>query len=168
VENSHPESEWEQNAASEWSELDQIAFRKNLHDTVDRNLPCHDVDHQLIALGQLKSIVTDELARALRDGLNSAIHTQSQETYAEAHELAQWVSQNLDELGLAMKHPETGEPVRFALAKTPPKSGESWFVYESYQPQTGSRPFRIPRFPSIELCAAPHVPLGLGRNDRSR
>jgi hypothetical protein len=144
------------NAESEWSDLDQIAFRKNLQDIMCFNLPGHDVDEQRAALAKLKDIVMEELAINFHDGFMLGLRSDRQESLKEARVLADWAAESLKSVGLAFKHPESGEPARLIVANTPPKEGEGWFMLEPILDQTTSRSVRLPKLISnLKLCPAP-------------
>ena len=152
-----------------WSELDQIAVRKNIHDLIQYEMPENGYQDRVKALSQLRSIVNEEVARGFYMVMSHDLEVSPKDDALDAKKLVNRISSSLDELGLASQHPRTGEPMKLTMAKTPPKHGESWLQLESFHSRPGSFPERLPRpIPNLRPCAAPDIPHGQSKGSLLR
>lgn len=151
--------------SGEWSDLDQISFRKSIKEII-RDLPDDAYQARLTALSQLRSIVMDEVAKGFYMPFLGLMQHCPKETAAQARVIVDRAAKDLGTLGLAVKHPETSEPMRLTLAKTPPRDeNEGWLMLEPMLAGTNTRPMRIPSpTPFLYLCEAPLPITGIGKD----
>ena len=121
----------------EWHELDQASVRNGLRAIIRRDMP-DEYGDQVKALGQLMSIVREEVAAALTLNLHLFVRYHAKDSVADARALVEQLERDLSSLGLALAYPETAAPLRLTVAATPPRSeSESWLQIEPLQ--SGSR-----------------------------
>lgn len=143
----------------DWSESLQEEFRQSVRDAI-KSMPSfgeYGYDDSLVAMARMRSIVAEEIAAGFRFEFQYVMHDWPKETRGDAEKIVKTITTDLSMLGLAIKHPETGQPMRLRLARTPPaQESESWFELEPIVSRTGNRPTRLPRpIPFMHLCEDP-------------
>lgn len=109
-------------------------------------------------MAELRTIVTEEIAGAIRDSFFYFMRHGRRDTASDAKRLVDTLSGSLDDLGLAIRNPKTGEPMLLAMARTPPQAGESWLELQPIKSGSSTIPLRLPdlmREVPIALCPAP-------------
>lgn len=141
-----------------WGELDETSVRKSLRDVFE-DMP-DDYDRHAAALKTFRRIVHEELARAYSESLGVRLIAESKDTRADAQALADAVNSDLADLGLSIRHPESGDPSRFVLASSPPSGlSESWLALQSVNSTTRPGKLRLARpVPALELMPTPLPP----------
>lgn len=141
-----------------WEEMDEVAFRKEISDIITYQLPEEGFDERLAALSSLRTIVMEEIAQGFRASVANLMELRPLKNISDARRLVEQVMHALDTLGLAIKDPESGKPMRLTLARTPPGSGESWLQLEAMSQASRPSPIRLPAaLPRLALCPRPDV-----------
>lgn len=122
-----------------WSEMDEVAVRKNLRDLMCFGIPEEGSRRHLETLKKVRSMFMEELASAVYLYLNHTLETSPKNTANDAWTLVNRISTELGQLGLAIKHPTTDKPMRLTVAATPPEHGQSWLQLEPAVAQGGRR-----------------------------
>lgn len=147
-----------QDSQDEWHELDQASVRASLFDLIRRGMP-DEYGSLVPALHTFVRIVKEEMAAALRTGVNLFMEYSNPRSRAEAQALLRELSADLEPLGLSLADPESGVPIRLVVAPTPPSDErQSWFQIESIDPQTHLPPRRL-TLPLPRFSLAPHPPI---------
>lgn len=133
-----------------WGELDEASFRNSVGHIIFHQLPDNSFNQWFEALQRLRSIVADEVASGVSSWVSTLASHLPKNSRADAQKLVDTISDALDSVGLAIRHPKSGAPMRLTLASTPPNAGESWLQLESYSDPGSVRAERLP-FPCLNL-----------------
>lgn len=113
----------------EWSDLDRVALRKNVHELI-QEMP-GDYESLIAAMQDFDHIAKSEMAIGLTSLINLVIERHPKSTRADARRLADRLNDDLASLGLCIEHPETGEQCRLSIAPTPAaRDDQSWLQLE--------------------------------------
>jgi len=152
----------------DWNELDQVSVEKGIREHI-YDMPEDDYQKRFEALSKLRSIVMDKIAKGFYMSFSHIMQTHPKETVAEARTIVERLAPDLNSLGLAIKHPDTAEPMKLTLSKTPPGEDESWFQLEPMTAGSSARSVRLPSpLPFLYLCEAPTTYSGQSKGFPSR
>lgn len=97
------------NASDENTESNAKFRRTRIKSLLEAEPPAY-YDALVGHLGELESLVRQEVAARLQPVILQRVRLMRQETYAEKQEVARWVNGELRRLGLAVRCPVTGKP----------------------------------------------------------
>jgi hypothetical protein len=118
--------------------------------TVPKDAPYEEKAEQLAGLSHE---VRQRIAAELAPALNSRIQKMPHDTYEKKKELARWVNDQLEPLGLAVQCPKTGLPAKLR-GKTGNWPGVGCFAFEVYIDGKQKMPTVSDKLPELKLTDA--------------